>query len=198
MEYLDNSLKKLGDNLKKELQFGSNVQVCASIFSMYGFHELKKELAKIEQFHFVFTQPTFITNITEKKTSKEFEINIAEKSINGSSFEVKLKNELTSKEIAKECVAWIKEKATFKSNLTNRLITPFINLIKDNSENITYIGTNSFDTIGLGYKKDDTIFSPVNKITSKTNFNTTNNFFKSFNDIWEYKCEKSRKQYFLY
>lgn len=36
----------------------------------------------------------------------------------GTEFEVKLRNELTQKAIAKECADWIRHKVVFKSNVT--------------------------------------------------------------------------------
>lgn len=39
-----------------------------------------------------------------------------ERSLYGSEFEVKLRNEVTQRSIAKECAEWIRKKATFKSN----------------------------------------------------------------------------------
>ena len=49
MEVIDNKFKKLGDDLKNTIKPNSKIQICASIFSMYGFESLKKELSKIEE-----------------------------------------------------------------------------------------------------------------------------------------------------
>lgn len=50
----------------------------------------------------------------------------------GTEFEVKLRNELTQKAIAKECAEWIRKKVTFKSNVTNENMMGFINLDEKN------------------------------------------------------------------
>ena len=70
---------------------------------------------------FIFADPTFVDSVANKKESREFELDLhkREKSINGSEFEVRLKNELTGKAIAKECAKWIKEKVKFKSNIVD-------------------------------------------------------------------------------
>jgi hypothetical protein len=39
-----------------------------------------------------------------------------ERSLYGSEFEVRLRNELTQKAIAKECAEWMRKKVTFRSN----------------------------------------------------------------------------------
>ena len=46
---IDNRIKLLGDNIKKELRKGSKVKIASSCFSMYAFKELKDELSQIEK-----------------------------------------------------------------------------------------------------------------------------------------------------
>ena len=48
MKVIDNKFEKLGDDLKNTIKPNSKIQICASIFSMYGFESLKKELSKID------------------------------------------------------------------------------------------------------------------------------------------------------
>ena len=123
MKIIDNKTEKLGDDLKETIKPMSKIQVCASIFSMYGFESLKEELSKIESLNFIFTDSMF-NNMKSNKESKEFKIDtsaeIKEKTINGTEFEVRLKNELTGASIAKECANWIRKKVKFKTNINNR------------------------------------------------------------------------------
>lgn len=86
MESIDNKFKKLGDDLKNTIKPNSKIQICASIFSMYGFESLKKELSKIDNLKFIFANPTFVEEVSSKKESREFELSSREKSINGSEF----------------------------------------------------------------------------------------------------------------
>lgn len=67
MEVIDNKFKKLGDDLKNTIKPNSKIQICASIFSMYGFESLKKELSKIDNLKFIFTNPTFVEDVSSKK-----------------------------------------------------------------------------------------------------------------------------------
>ena len=60
MKLIDNHIEKLGNDLKLEIKEGSKLRICASIFSMYGYEALKKELSKINEFKFIFSDPTFI------------------------------------------------------------------------------------------------------------------------------------------
>ena len=183
MKVIDNKFEKLGDDLKDSIKFKSKLQVCASIFSMYGYKALKKELSQISEFKFIFSDPTFIEISKNSKEQKLFEINTRnrEKSISGSSFEVKLKNELNGKSIAKECANWIKEKAKFKTNVNGNAIQKFMTI--ENSNNaIGYINVEEFSSVGFGYEKDNSIFMPVTKLDIE--YEITKNSITSFEQIW--------------
>ena len=84
----------------------------------------------IEDLQFIFTSPTFVAEKTEK-SKREFFIPrmTREQNLYGTEFEVRLRNELTQRTIAKECAAWIKQKATFKSNTPSKA-TPAIAVVK--------------------------------------------------------------------
>ena len=119
MELIDNRNKILKEDLKTEIHKDSKLSIAAACFSIYAFQELKKELSSIDELRFIFTSPTFVKEKL-KKERKEFYIPRLnrERSLYGTEFEVKLRNELTQKAIAKECADWIKKKVTFKSNIT--------------------------------------------------------------------------------
>ena len=162
MKLIDNRLEKLGDDLKKTIVPNSKIQICASVFSMYGYESLKKELNEIDELKFIFADPTFVNTVSSQKESREFELNVhkREKTINGSEFEVRLKNELTGKAVAKECANWIKQKVRFKSNINSSSIDRFINI--ESSKNVcTYLNVNEFSTVGLGYEKGNSLFTTV-------------------------------------
>ncbi len=120
MELIDNVNKTLRDDLSVEIQRGSKVSIAAACFSIYAFSELKKELKNVDGLRFIFTSPTFVQE-RAKKEKREFYIPRQERERNlyGSEFEVKLRNEMTQKAIAKECADWIRQKAVFKSNITH-------------------------------------------------------------------------------
>ena len=120
MELINNINKTLRDDLLNQMQSGSKLSIAASCFSIYAFQELKEVLNDIKELRFIFTSPTFTTEKASKQ-QREFYIPRLdrERTLYGSEFEVKLRNELTQKAIARECAEWIKSKACFKSNTTN-------------------------------------------------------------------------------
>ena len=118
-----------------------------------------------------------------KKEKREFYIPRInrERNLYGSEFEVKLRNELSQKAIAKECADWIRQKARFKSNVTNEAMSGFMN-IQANTDN-TYFPMNGFTTVDLGCEKGNNIYNIVNKFDAP--FSTE--YIKIFNALWNDK-----------
>ena len=177
MEIIDNKNKILRDDLANELKKGSKLSIAAACFSIYAFQELKKELKDISELRFIFTSPTFIAE-KAKKEQREFYIPRLnrEKSLYGTEFEVKLRNELNQKAIAKECADWIKKKVTFKSNVTNENMTGFINL-----DDKSYGSITGFTTVDLGCERGNNLYNIIQKI--ETPF--SNMYIDLFENLWK-------------
>ncbi len=176
MEIINNVSKTLRDDLSAEINKGSKLSIAAACFSIYAFEELKKELKDIDELRFIFTSPTFIAEKT-KKEKREFYIPRLnrERSLYGTEFEIKLRNELTQKAIAKECAEWIKEKVTFKSNVTNENMMGFINLDDKN-----YMPVNGFTTVDLGCERGNNAYNMV----QKTQAPLSGVYLELFDSIW--------------
>ena len=176
MELINNTTKTLRDDLAVEIKEGSRLSVAAACFSIYAFQELKKELQGIEALRFIFTSPTFTTE-KAKKEKREFYIPrlSRERSLYGTEFEVKLRNELTQKAIAKECAEWIRKKVTFKSNVTNENMMGFINLDDKN-----YMPINGFTTVDLGCERGNNAYNMVQK--TEAPFSTA--YIDLFDNLW--------------
>jgi len=182
MDVINNIDKKLGDDLKKTIGKKARLSIAASFFSIYAFEALKKELEQIEELRFIFTSPTFVTD-KFKKEKREFFIPklTREKSFYGTEFEIRLKNELTLKAIAKECSKWIKQKVTFKSNNTSGTLQGFIN-VENGTEKVTYMPVNAFTTVDLGYEKGNVLSNMVNKFTD---FPVSKQYYDLFEQVWQ-------------
>ena len=149
MELIDNVNKTLKDDLTVNIKKDSKVSIAAACFSIYAFQELKRELKNVDELRFIFTSPTFVQEKT-KKEKREFYIprQARERSLYGSEFEVKLRNEMTQRAIAKECAEWIRKKAIFKSNVTNENMMGFMNV-----DTNSYMPINGFTTVDLGCER---------------------------------------------
>lgn len=176
MELIDNIDRTLKDDLSKETHVGSKMSIAAACFSIYAFQELKKELKNIDELNFIFTSPTFITE-KAKREKREFYIPRLnrERSLYGTEFEVKLRNELTQKAIAKECAEWIRKKVTFKSNKTNENMMGFININEKN-----YMPINGFTTVDLGCERGNNAYNMV----QKTSTPFSNAYIELFDNLW--------------
>ena len=181
MQVINNIDKLLGDDLKSNIKKDSKVSIVAAYFSIYAYEALKKELEQIQELNFIFNSPTFIKDKIEKE-KREFYIpkRNRERNLYGTEFEIKLKNELTQKAIAKECSKWIKEKVTFKSNKTHGYLPSFIN-IENNREQITYMPIQGFSTVDLGYERGDYIANIINK---SSDHNFTKTYIELFEQVW--------------
>ena len=183
MKIIDNVQELLKDDLIEVIHENSKVSIAASYFSIYAYQELKKQLTDISELKFIFTSPSFTTEKV-KKEKREFYIPRLnrEKSLYGTEFEIKLRNELTQKAIAKECADWIKEKATFKSNVTQENMSGFIN-VQNTNEVYTYLPVNGFTTVELGCEKGNNVYNIVNRFEAPF----SNEYFKLFNEVWHNK-----------
>ncbi|DAB30036.1 MAG TPA: helicase [Sulfurimonas sp. UBA12504] len=179
----DNKINIVGEDLKISIKNKSRISVAASLFSIYGFESLKKELKKIDELRFIFTDPTFIKTDEEKKRSKYFAINSVntQKAISGSSFEINLKNELKGRNIAKECRIWVEQKVKFKSNRGKNSIQPMFILDNSKDDKSIYLGMDEFSSAGFGYKKDDSALRIINKMQEQ---NIANVYLNNFETVW--------------
>ena len=185
MEIIDNVGTLLGDDLKETLQKDTKLQIAASCFSIYAYEALKAELEKIDSLRFIFTSPTFIPNqVADKlhKEKREFHIPKIkrENSLYGSEFEIRLKNELTQRAIAKECAEWIRRKVRFRSNRSNAPMQQFA-CIEGEQDKIAYLPLSGFTAVDLGYQKGDAVSNFVNKLTDPA---MTTQYLHLFDQIW--------------
>ena len=112
---INNINERVIDDLRVRLSAKSKVSIAAASFSIYAFEALKKELENVEELRFIFTSPTFVKDKAEKE-KREFYIPKLnrERNLYGSDFEIKLRNQLSQKAIARECADWIRKKVRFK------------------------------------------------------------------------------------
>ncbi|MCR5762131.1 MAG: DEAD/DEAH box helicase family protein [Treponema sp.] len=178
-EFIDNVHKTLSQSLKEEIKPGSKLSIAAACFSIYAYQELQKELKDIDELRFIFTSPTFVAE-KAKKEKREFYIPRLnrERSLYGTEFEVKLRNELNQKAIAKECAEWIKKKAVFKSNSTQQNMPSFMNV-----DETAYNPVKEFTAVDLGVEKGNNAAFAITKMKAPM----SNSFLQMFEQFWQNK-----------
>ena len=184
MQMFDNINTFVKDDLKQEIRAGSKVSIAAACFSIYAYQELKEQLSEISELRFIFTSPTFTTERAPKE-KREFYIprEMRESTLCGSDFEIKLRNELTQKAIAKECADWIRQKVKFRSNISGDMMQGFVNVANEN--NYTYQPFSGFTTVDLGCERGNNAFNYVLKIDAPQ----SQTFLQTFNSL----CNDSAK-----
>lgn len=183
MEIFDNITNIMCDDLQRTIRRNSKVSIAAACFSIYAYRTLKKELEQIEELRFIFTSPTFIRE-TEEKQKREFYIPRLnrEQSLYGTEFEIKLRNELTQKALAKECADWIRRKAMFKSNTTGENMGGFMT-VESKEEQVAYMPLNGFTTVDIGCERGNNSYNMINRMESPF----SSQYMQLFNTIWNDK-----------
>lgn len=185
MKVIDNITTRLKDELIETIKKGSKVSIAASCFSMYAYKELKKQLEEIDELRFLFTSPTFVKE-TSKKEKREFYIPrmSRESGLYGTEFEIKLRNEMTQKAIAKECADWIRKKATFRSNISGDVMGGFIT-IETKNDSLAYTPIMGFTTTDIGCERGNNAYNLVNGLDAPY----AQKYISVFNNTWNNKSK---------
>lgn len=183
VKVFNNTSDIVRDDLVQTIRKGSKLSIAAAFFSMYAYKELKEQLESVEEFRFIFTSPTFVAEKNEKRKREFYIPRISrENSLYGTEFEIKLRNEMTQRAIAKECADWIRRKAVFKSNKTSGNIHTFVTI--ENSENkCVYSPFNGFTTVELGCERGNDVATLIQR-----NGSSVSEFYvETFESIWNDK-----------
>ncbi len=182
VKVFDNITERVRDDMAITIRKGSKVSIAAACFSMYAYKELKKQLEVVDECRFIFTSPTFVTEKVEKQ-KREFYIPRLnrERSLYGTEFEIKLRNEMTQKAIAKECADWIKRKATFKSNTTGENMGGFVTV--ENNQQVAYMPMNGFTTVDIGCERGNNSYNMINRFEAPFSLS----YLQLFETLWNDK-----------
>ncbi len=185
MKIYDNIHEIVKDDMAAVIGKGCKVSVAAACFSIYAYEELKKQLNAIDKFRFIFTSPTFTKERAEKE-KREFYIPRLnrESSLYGTEFEIKLRNEMTQKAIARECADWVRRKATFKSNTTGENMGGFMT-VESPSEQSAYMPLSGFTTVDIGCERGNNSYNYVTKFEGMESAA----YLRLFETIWNDKTK---------
>ncbi|MBS1674250.1 MAG: DEAD/DEAH box helicase family protein [Actinobacteria bacterium] len=181
MRIINNVTDLLGEDLKAEISPGSKVRIAASTFSIFAFEALRNELEQVDELEFIFTSPAFVTEKVTDKLRKErrefFVAPGAESTLAGSEFEIKLRNKLTQRAIARECADWIRNKVSFRSNANGKAIQALAAV----DDRAAYFPIQGFTTTDLGYERGSAVSNVVTKFEGAAE---THQFLAIFDQVW--------------
>lgn len=176
----DNITHTVADDLKVQLGKGGKVSVAAACFSIYAFEALKSELEGIDEFRFIFTSPAFTKEFSTKQKREFFIPKLQrERTLYGSDFELKLRNKMSQRAIARECAEWIKQKARFKTNVSGGSVNGFLTC-NNPEEKYVYMPFNEFTTTELGLERGNNLCPTAIRLSSPM----ADNYIRDFNELW--------------
>lgn len=178
---INNITERVVDDLRQRLSEQSRISIAAASFSIYAYEALKTELEKIDELRFIFTSPTFIKD-KAKKEKREFYIPKLnrERNLYGTDFEIRLRNQLSQKAIAKECAERIRRKVKFRSNFSQEQMGGFLHVQGQDTSHV-YLPFNEFTTTQIGCERGNEVYNIVNVLSSPT----AEAYLSIFNEQWE-------------
>lgn len=183
MRIIDNINSVLGEDLRAEIRPGSKLRIAASTFSIFAFEALREELEQVSELEFIFTSPSFVTaQVTDRlaKERRQFFIPHAlngESTLYGSEFEVRLRNQMTQRAIARECADWVRRKVRFRSNKTGAPMQQFA----ITNDSAVYQPLQGFTSADLGYERGNAVSNFVTKLEEAP---MTRQYVDLFDQIW--------------
>ena len=155
---IDNVSCRLGDDIARHLVPEATVYIASTGFSLSAFEHLSEELERIKAVRFVFTAPAFLpqTAVKEhiKKERREFFIpGVGEASLLGTEYEIRLRNRLMQKAVAKRCGEWIR-----KGNVKFASVAEFgqiqdMFIVETEAGSVVYLPFSGFTADTLGYER---------------------------------------------
>lgn len=177
---------KVGDELRKYLSTETKLSVMSSLFSIYGFEALKKELKTVDGARFLLFPTSSNENGDDVITFPMLE---------GDDFELRLKNQLNQMQIAKECSRWLAEKAEIRTARSPQSFGQNLMLANSAEGNAVAIqGSSTFTSTGLGYSESNRFHMNM----CATDASSTSAMLEWFEGIWhDPQATEDAKNYFL-
>ena len=156
----------VGNELKKHSFEGSKLAVLSSLFTIYGFAALRKELAKLSDSRLLLTD-------WQNQTLQ---------SLVGSEAEVRLTNQLNQRRIARECAKWLRGKVEVKANREpHQASQNLIHLLANSGgDHFAVHGSATLTPTGLGEVRAN----GLQMNTGITDSETTQQLLAWFDGIW--------------
>lgn len=181
MKIIDNVTELFGDDLKTELDRGERLSLAAASFSIHAFAALEQQLRNVDNCEFIFTGPSFVTDKgSGRSPHREFIIPpvMSRRDVTGTPFEIRLRNKMTTRALARDCAAWVRSKGRFKAN-PGAPIPAFL-CAQNGSGGAVYTGLHGFTAADLGYQPGN--LTMINKVDDEI---AVRRYRQLFEQLWQ-------------
>ncbi len=135
-----------GDFLKEHISAGSELSFVSAYFTVHAYAALKEPLEAADHLRFLFGDPSSVTNLEkEKKQARHFVLGNERQ-------ELTLGNQLTQKQVARDCAAWIRDKVEIRSVSRSAFLHGKLYHIRNGGVDNAILGSSNFTVPGLGLK----------------------------------------------
>ena len=135
-----------GDFLKENISAGSELSFVSAYFTVHAYAALKESLETADHLRFLFGEPSSVTSLEkDKKEGRRFVLGNERQ-------ELTLGNQLTQKQVARECAAWIRDKVEIRSVTRSGFLHGKLYHIRKDGLDQALLGSSNFTVPGLGLK----------------------------------------------
>ncbi|MGB6219387.1 helicase-related protein [Haloferula sp.] len=135
-----------GDFLKQHIRDDSDLSFVSAYFTVHAYAALKTQLESADHLRFLFGEPTSVSSLDkDQKQARQFTLGP-----DGQSME--LGNQLSQKQIARECAAWIRNKVEIRSITRSSFLHGKLYHIQNGESSHALLGSSNFTVPGLGLK----------------------------------------------
>lgn len=154
----------VGNELRKNSFAESKLTVLSSLFTIYGYHALRKELASLAGSRLLLTNW----------------LNRTPQSFVGSEDEIRLINQLNQHRIARDCAKWVRGGVEVKATLEPHQSSQNLIHLSGGGSHFAVHGSATFTPVGLGEVRS----TSLQMNTAITDFETTKQLLAWFDSIW--------------
>ena len=168
-----------GSFLQEAIQPGSELSFVSAYFTIHAYAALKVSLERADHLRFLFGEPGSVTSL--EKDGKEARHFV----LGNKGQELTLGNQLTQKQIARECAAWIRNKVEIRSVTRSGFLHGKLYHIRKDGLDQAILGSSNFTVPGLGLKSSGNNVELNLIVDSKRD---VTDLRKWFDEIWDNKA----------
>lgn len=163
---------KVGDALAEGIQANAHVSILSSLFSIYGYSSLKKQLEPAGVLRLLIP-----SNDTSAASGKVQPFRVA--GLTGSEADRRFRNSLNMAELARDCSQWLQQKAEIRA-VSLPVLQNLFHIENPDGSSIAVHGSSPFTSAGLGAVPSD----GYEMNTCFTTPTETESLLKWFDAIW--------------